>query len=147
MTNKDNMNRRHFLAGQVALGVSVAAAAGNAAAATKATPAKATRWETMTATELQRFVGHRFTLETGKGEIVAIKLTGVESSHSGPARPKNLPRPEGLIAEFDSPDKEGLVLAGHQLYRIKHPVLGSADVLLGPVPKRNGGHVLELVLN
>ncbi len=92
-------------------------------------------------------IGDRFRINSrDTGELV-LKLVSVEPVNSGPARPSHLPREEGVVALFDSPDKAPMVECGCGIYRVSHARLGSADLYMGPSPLRHGGHVLEVVLN
>ena len=152
MGTVNKLSRRVFLASQAALAamaglpaVSIASSA-KAAYAGNRSDTKA-RWDTATAEDLEQFVGDRFRVRAeGFGDIV-MRLVAVEAANSGPHRPVSLARSEGVTAVFESPDMEPLVRAGHQTYSVRHTWLGSADLFLGPVPKRSGGHVIELVLN
>ena len=103
-------------------------------------------WHTATADDLEPMIGQRFTLRSRHGDL-AMKLVSVERGNSGPARPSGLPRCEGVVAVFESPDMAPLVCDGHCTYTIRHRRLGSMALFAGPVPKRGGGHVLEMVLN
>ncbi len=150
MTLSFKMNRRSYLTGQA---VAVAAASSGVAAPALACPAHDAAqssapvdWRTATAPELERFVGDRFQVTSMDGSRAVLRLVAVEPVPFGPDMPADLPRREGVIAVFDSPDKAPLVDAGHQTRRLRHPVLGSADLFLGPVRKRDGDDVLEVTL-
>lgn len=147
-----NLSRRTFLSSQAA----IAALAGipvtlRAAYAKTEQPQRkghvTARWETATADELEQFVGQRFSVQTHGDGHIAMRLSAIEAVDSGPDRPVSVTRREGVTAIFESPDIEPLVRDGHQTVRIRHARLGSADLFLGPVQKRDGSHVIELVLN
>lgn len=151
MTHRKDIDRRSFvltnaaLAGAAALpGTAMASAVSEAEAPTATGPLS---WARATAAELEPLVGQRFRASSAETGPVALRLVAVEPVRSGAARPEGLPRAEGVIAVFDSPDKAPLVEAGHRVLRIGHARLGQADLLLGPVRERDGSHLLELVLN
>ncbi|KMW57529.1 hypothetical protein AIOL_002494 [Candidatus Rhodobacter oscarellae] len=96
---------------------------------------------------MAKLIGDRFRINSpDTGELV-LKLVGVEPINSGPDRPAHLPRAEGVVAVFDSPDKNPVVECGCGIYRVSHARLGAADLYMGPSPLRRGGHVVEMVLN
>jgi hypothetical protein len=152
MTDTSAINRRRFLATQ-AVGAAALAALPGAAVATgtdtlgAGVPRGATDWARATAAELEPLIGQRFRLQSRSGEALVLRLIGVEPVGSGLDRPADLPRREGAIALFDSPDMAPLVQAGHGLARVSHPALGAADLYLAAVPRRDGGTVIEIVLN
>lgn len=151
MTSRIKMNRRAYLTGQ-AVAVASASVAAPAVACTGHGDDLATGttgrvdWRTATAAELERFVGDRFQVASYDGGTAVLRLVAVEPVPFGADMPADLPRREGVIAVFDSPDKAPIVSGGHQTRRVKHPVLGSADLFLGPVRKRDGDDVLEITL-
>ncbi len=158
MSSSSKLNRRTFVAGQAALATAaalptaVAASATTETAATAATRARAAacgpaHWHSATAVELRQFIGDRFRVQTRDHGSVVLRLSAVEPIHSGAARPKSLPRSEGVIAVFDSPDMAPLVEIGHDTHRVRHARLGQADLFMGPSPRRDGSHVIELILN
>lgn len=152
MTDTPAINRRGFLATQAAGAAALAALPGEALAAVDDTPAamvpgRATDWARATAAELEPLIGQRFRVRSGAGETLVLRLIGVEPVASGRERPVGLPRAEGAIAVFDSPDIAPLLRTGHGLARVSHPVLGAADLFLASVPRRAGGDVIEIVLN
>lgn len=105
------------------------------------------RWATATAEELRRHIGARFRVRTQSGENFVMRLTALEPASSGPHRPRDLLRAEGVTAVFDSPDLAPLKRAGCQTCRVSHPSIGAADLMLSLAPRRSGGHLVELVLN
>lgn len=152
--------RRAVVAGQAALTVAAAlpgaasalTAAGDAASGTSepATAAAArppARWTTATAEDLEPYIGQRFRVRTADRGSVVLRLKSVEPARSGPDRPADLPRAEGVSALFESPDQDILVGLGHQTHRVRHARLGSADLFMGPIPTRDGGHLIEVILN
>ncbi|WP_146344150.1 DUF6916 family protein [Phaeobacter marinintestinus] len=148
MTSEIKMNRRTYLTGQ-AVAVAAATVAAPAVACTKGQSAKSAGrvyWNNATAADLERFVGDRFKVASEDGSAAVLRLVAVEPVPFGSDAPASLPRSEGVIAVFDSPDKAPIVAGGHQTRRVRHPVLGSADLFLGPVRKRNGDDVLEITL-
>lgn len=145
MTKNAKMNRRGFLASQAAL---AATAAGLSAA--PATPATATGarpdWATATAADLERFIGDRFLVSAPDTGNVVIRLVEVEAVPFGPHAPAHLPRSESVIAVFDSPDKAPIETGGQLTRRVSHPVLGAADLFIGPDRKRDGSNQLVVTL-
>lgn len=105
------------------------------------------RWSDATAEELAAHIGERFRFKSAEHGHVVMKLVDVEAGHSGPARPSDLARRESVVAVFDSPDKTPLVEAVDGLHRVSHPVIGTADLYAVAVPRRNGDHHVEIVLN
>ena len=91
-------------------------------------------------------VGERFRVTSSVAGDVVLKLVAIEPVKSGPARP-GLPRAEGVSLVFDSPDKAPLVACGDGIHRLSHPRLGAADLYFGPRCKRDGDHVIEVILN
>ncbi len=151
MSQSVKLNRRSFLAANAALAATsvVPATAATSAASSVTTSATAAplAWHSVTSDALNAFVGDRFRVKTEDGDTLVLRLVAVEPFSSGPDRPVDLPRSEGLIAVFDSPDKACLVDCGHKMHRVSHPNLGSAHLFMGPSQRRNGDHVLEMVLN
>lgn len=156
MTSTNKPNRRTVVAGQAALAVAAALPAGSGAMAATGTPVPGTaadttrapaRWATATAEDLQPFIGQRFRVETAGHGSVVLRLHAVEPVRSGPHRPADLPRAEGVIAVFDSPDKDALAALGHGTHRMRHPRLGNAALYMGPVPSRSQGQLIEVILN
>jgi hypothetical protein len=153
MTEDNSLTRRSFLATNAAVAAATALPIGAAAAHAAAPVAVAdpktgpVRWTTATAAEFEGLVGDRFRVSSPETGNVVLRLIAVEPVDSGPARPSDLNRSEGLVAVFDSPDKAPLVQCGHATHKVSHPRLGSADLFLGPICKRSGGHVIEMVLN
>lgn len=153
MSSKTGINRRGFVATQVAGAAALAALpAGSAMAA--AVPASETaavagpfNWLSSGAEELAAHLGRRFRFQTEDGTTAVLKLVGIEAVDSGPHRPADLPRRSGVIAVFDGPDKAPLVDAGSQMYRVSASTIGSSTVMAAPVRKRDGSDVIEIVLN
>lgn len=144
-----NINRRSYLAGKAALAAAAATTgAGSVQAAVAAAPTApaSTDWRTVVASDLERFVGDRFRVRSeADGEIV-LQLVGLERQSYGADAPADLPRREGVVMIFESPDKAPLVATGDQCCQVRHPYLGTADLRLGPVRKRNGDNTIEIVL-
>ncbi|KIC47793.1 hypothetical protein [Tateyamaria sp. ANG-S1] len=151
MSTKTSLTRRGFVARQVAGAATVAALpATHAMAASSATPASPVgqfNWLTSGAAELSAHLGRRFQFDDETGHRTVMRLVGVEAIDSGADRPADLPRAEGVIAVFDGPDTAPLAKAGSRTYRVSAFGLGSAHVMAGPVPRRDGSHVIEIVLN
>ncbi|WGW02974.1 DUF6916 family protein [Tropicibacter oceani] len=105
------------------------------------------RWTSATATELADFIGDRFRVTSERHGTVVLKLVALEPHASGPARPGQLPRREGVTALFESPDMGPLVAEQSGTYRVSHPRIGSADLYLSAAPRRDGRAYVELVLN
>ena len=147
MTSK--INRRSYLAGKAAL-VAAAATTGagsaQAAVATVPTAPVSTDWRTVVAADLERFVGDRFRVKSERDGEVILQLVGLERQNFGADAPADLPRREGVVMIFESPDKAPLVATGDQSCQVRHPYLGTADLMLGPVRKRNGDSTIEIVL-
>lgn len=148
MTSDTKLSRRGYLASQAALAAAATAVPSVSLAATAPSTAASgpVNWQTATAADLLRFVGDRFRVTSPDGSVAVLHLIGVEAVPFGPDAPAELPRSEGVIAVFDSPDKAPLVEAGHLTRRVSHLHLGSADLFLGPVRERDGSDVLELTL-
>ena len=152
----NRISRRAMLVGQAAL-AGVAAVPGMAATRNALTggletgPAVRTcgpaRWHSATAEELHGHIGERFRVQTRDHGNLVLKLVSVESHNSGGARPDDLPRREGVTAYFESPDIAPLVAEGHGVHRVSHPRIGSADLYMSAMPRRYGGHYVEIVLN
>jgi len=141
------MGRRDVVLSGAAL-ATISAVPGSAAATAPVAPlAPLSGWHRATAAELEPLIGQRFRAHSPETGPVALRLVAVEPVQSGAARPAQLPRPEGVIAVFDSPDKAPLVEAGHRVLRLSHARLGSADLFIGPVRERDGSDLLEIVLN
>lgn len=150
MTKKTKLSRRRFVAVNAAAAGVACAMPGQASMAPVAgVPARplAADWGSAGADELAQFVGDRFRIRTSDGTPLVLELKSVEPVNSGPDRPAGLSRREGVIAVFDSPDKAPLVDHGAGVHRIEHLRLGSAQFFMSPVPRRGGGHVIELSLN
>lgn len=149
MDNNNTLSRRAFMATNAALAAAATLPAGTAAASAGTPPAGGAplRWTTATAQELSGLVGDRFRVRSAEAGELVLRLVAVEPVNSGPARPADLRRAEGVVAVFDSPDKAPLVQCGHATHRVSHPRLGSADLFFGPICRRGGGHVIEMVLN
>ena len=96
---------------------------------------------------MEALVGDRFRVTGPDGRTGVMTLIEVEPVASGVHRPLDLPRSEGVVAVFDSPDMDSFVGPDHDIHRVSHGVLGTADLFMGRSPKRSGGHVIELVLN
>jgi hypothetical protein len=105
------------------------------------------RWHTATAEELAGYIGDRFRVNSAKHGTLVLKLVAVEAHKSGPARPVDLQRREGVTAVFESRDMAPLVADGHGTYRVSHPHIGAADLFASATPRRFGGHHIEIVLN
>lgn len=153
MTSDTNLSRRSYLASQTALAAaaavvpSVSLAHTNASLSEPASASGPVTWLTATAADLQRFIGDRFRVTSPDGSVAVLHLLDVETVPFGADAPADLPRTEGVIAVFDSPDKAPLVEAGHLTRRVSHLHLGSADLFIGPVRERDGTDVLELTLS
>lgn len=149
MTSDTKLSRRGYLASQAALAAAAAALPSASLGLTPSGPAVPgpVDWRTATAADLHRFVGDRFRVTSPDGSVTVLHLIDVEARPFGPDAPADLPRAEGVIAVFDSPDKAPLVEAGHMIRRVSHMHLGSADLFLGPVRERDGSDVLELTLS
>ncbi|WP_425102043.1 DUF6916 family protein [Tropicibacter sp. S64] len=152
MTNQTRMSRRAAVAG-TAVCAAAAALPGTASAlsdpAPRTAPASALtpRWTSATADELASFVGQRFRFRSADHGTIALTLVGVVAHVSGPGRPAQLPRREGVTALFDGPDMAPMVAAQHGMYTISHPRLGGADLYVTAAPRRDGRAYIELVLN
>lgn len=105
------------------------------------------RWSDATAEELTAHIGERFRFKSAEHGNVVMRLVDVEAGRSGAARPAHLQRRESVVAVFDSPDKAPLVEAVDGVHRVSHPVIGTADLYAVAVPRRNGDHHVEIVLN
>lgn len=141
-------NRRSFIAGQACI-LSVAGTA-SAQAAMPALPydlQMPPTWVNAEAEHMASFVRDRFWAIADDGTSLTLRLVKVEATKSGSKRPASLPRKEGLVATFVSPQLNWLVENGAQTVMIGHPVLGYSDVFISPTPKRRGGHEIHLVLN
>ena len=156
MINDHNPTRRAVVAGPVALAAvatlptasaALTPASETAPAATATITSGPPRWDTATAEVLEKFVGQRFKVRTAENGSVILRLKSVEPVRSGPARPADLPRAEGVSAIFESPDQDALVQLGHQTHIVRHRQLGTAALFMGPVPTLDGGPVIEVILN
>lgn len=150
MTQYNGLNRRSFFA-MTAAAASVATS-GGAAVSVELSEAAAPRavsanWSQATFDDLSALVGDRFRVTAPDGRAGVMTLVDVEPVVSGAARPADLPRPEGVVAVFDSPDMDMFIGAEHAIHRVSHGRLGTADLFLGRSPRQSGGHVIELVLN
>lgn len=147
-----NMNRRAYLTGQVAVAAAATVAAPSAtfaasdAASDTVTSTARVNWQTATASDLERFIGDRFRVSAQDMPNTVLRLVAVESVPLGPDAPAHLPRQETVIAVFDSPDKAPIVDAGHLTRFVSHSRLGTAPLFLGPVRRRNGDDVVEMIL-
>ncbi len=147
MTDTNHIDRRGFVLRNAALAAAAAVPTGALASVSDSPLRGPLDWRTLGATELEPLIGQRFRVSSPETGTIALRLIGVEPIQSGSQRPEGLPRAEGVIAVFDSPDKAPLVDAGHSILRISHARIGSADLFIGPVRERNGDHLLEIVLN
>lgn len=151
MSEIKRMNRRTFVAGPLALGAVASAPIWSSSPAMAACSGEhgfsRNGWKTVSASELGDLVGQRFSLKTEGFGRTQLSLSSVEETVSGPDRPKNLARGEGIVAHFTSADMSKLADQGHQTYCIRHGSLGSADLFMGPVYDKNGRQVMELILN
>lgn len=152
MTALLQTTRRDFLAGVSALSAAASGIFGLAGAMTPASAAVQAAggvgWGRAGARDLERFVGHVFTIKLADGNLAPLNLIEVQAIDSGPHRPADLARAQGAVMVFDFGANEELVEAGHRTYRVSHPGgMGECDVFLGPVRRRTGGHCLEAVLN
>ena len=145
------INRRTFVAGPLALGALATAPILTASPAIAACSGEhgfsTSRWTTVSFGELGALVGDHFSLKTKGFGRTQLALSSVEETVSGPDRPKDLAREEGIVAHFTSADMRKLADRGHQTYCIRHGSLGSADLFMGPVYDKNGRQVMELILN
>ncbi|WP_299615925.1 hypothetical protein [uncultured Tateyamaria sp.] len=149
MSTKPSISRRGFVAMNAA-GAAMAAmpaVAATPAAVEAVTPVGPFNWITSGAAELSVHVGQRFRFQDEDGHSTVMRLIEVSAVDSGADRPAHLPRTEGVVAVFDGPDIAPLAEAGHRLYRVGAAGLGRADVMAGPVPRRDGSNVIEIVLN
>lgn len=146
-----NLTRRGALASKVAfLGFAAlpkTAMAHGGAPTVETSAVLPARWTTATADELAAFVGDRFRVRTKDHGMIVLKLVALETLDSGPARPAGLPRREGVTALFESPDMGPLIADTSGVYRVSHSRIGSADLFLSAIPRRDGGTYIELVLN
>lgn len=142
MTKSLKIGRRSFLAGQAC--VLGAASAGVASAGTN--DAKLT-WQRASKPQFSKLIGETFEAKTETGETVQMKLREAVASRSGWHRPITLSRSEGVSLAFDSPQIDTLVEQGSQTLTISHALLGTADIYADVMPRRSGGHELEVILN
>ena len=149
MTSDKKLSRRSYLASQAAIAAAATALPSVSSAHAELDPVSSgpVSWRTATAADLQRFIGDRFRVTSPDGTVTVLHLIDVEARPFGPDAPTDLPRAEGVIAVFDSPDKAPLVQAGHMTRRLSHMHMGSADLFIGPVRERDGSDVLELTLS
>lgn len=146
MAEKTGINRRDFMASTAA----VAGMSTTAVAATPElgdTPVVVTNWARTTHAEMSSLIGQRFHVTAPDGRTGILELVDAEPVSSGPDRPADLPRAEGVVAVFDSLDKDFFVGAEHSMHRVSHVKLGTANLFMGRSPKRSGGDVIEMVLN
>lgn len=147
MDTSSTVDRRGFIAANVAI-AGAATLPQVAAAATEAVDGvKPMNWAQATATQMVDLIGERFRVTTPEGEHLVVQLAHVDSIYSGIDRPEGLPRSEGVSLLFQSADMAPMVQCGHVMHRFSHPRLGAADLLAGPVCNRDGSHLIELVLN
>lgn len=140
--------RRLFLAGQAcALSITGAASANASVIPPSYDLRTSPTWGNVTPEKMNAFVRDRFTAVARDGTSLSLRLIKVETTHSGPARPRTLERREGLVATFRSPQLNWFVENGAQTVRMNHPVLGHSDIFVSATPKRRGGHELLVVLN
>lgn len=150
MASSNSMTRRGVLA---VSGAAAASAALPAHAApelsTRAvqTPKGPTTWAKAGYDDLVSLIGERFRVTSPTGASGVLKLVALEAASSGPARPLALGRQEGVVALFDSPDKDFFVGSEAEVYRVSHSRLGSADLFIGRSPLKQGGDLVEMVLN
>lgn len=129
-------------------GRGLAATTQTACAADTACAPAAPYWHNATATELTSLIGDRFRFTSKEHGTVALKLVALEANPSGPARPGDLPRRDGVTALFAGPDMGPLVAAGDGIYDIAHPRMGRSTALYVTAPPRQDGTAyIELVLN
>lgn len=155
----NKLSRRAVLAGKAALaGLAVLPAAARARAPGVAGPAAQApggegaavlppRWHDATAEELAALVGQRFRATSPAHGALALKLEALEPGVSGAARPAHLPRREGVVAIFDSPDAGPLIAEGGGHLTLWHRRMGAAELYATAVPRRSGGARIEIVLN
>jgi len=108
-------------------------------------------WKDVTAEGLASLIGDEFQVSSDEVGDIVLTLTVVEPLDSY-QRPNGLKRQEAVIAVFDSPDKDKLSKCAHDIYRVAHPIMGTADLFMtispkGYSPKGPPDHVIELVLN
>lgn len=153
MSTKTSLSRRGFVAlnaagaAMVVLPSAATASTSMAETVTSATQVGPFNWLTSGAAELEVHIGRRFRFQDENGHSTAMRLIAVEPVNSGPNRPTDLPRAEGVIAVFDGPDAASLAEAGDRMYRVGALGLGMASVMAGPTPRRDGSNMIEIVLN
>lgn len=156
MQKSTQIIRRSFLFGQIAIALSIGFC-GTAYSLEKTQglnldtlqmgDSQSINWNTGTADQFAKFINQPFTAMTRNGDQVHLTLVNAEAGNSGPARPKNLSRSEGVSLIFKSDFAEDLAAQGHQSVWIWHETLGEFNVLLGAVPRQSGGYDIETILN
>ncbi len=146
MRQSKKLSRRDVLVGHAAI-VTLAGVSGAASADTaQMFNFKNSSWESLSAHELSQHVGDRFYVCSEGCDSKQLRLRSVDRIYSGPDRPAELARKEGLVATFETRNMKPFLDVGHNIYTIDHPQLGKADIFLGPVAE-NGGYVIEMILN
>ncbi len=142
MTKTLKIGRRSFLAGQAC-----AIGAASAGVANAGTNDGNMTWQRAAKPQFSKLVGETFEAKTETGETIQMKLREAVAGKSGWHRPIWLKRSEGVSLAFDSPQIEALVEQGSQVVTVTHAALGTADVYIDVMPRRRGGHELEVILN
>lgn len=149
MEIKSKLNRRDFLrANGAAVAATTLPGATYAHIQQSAAPKVcSTNWACAGYDDMASLVGERFRVTASDGRSGVMTLVAAEPVHSGEDRPEHLMRKEGVVAVFDSPDKDWFVDGEHATYRISNARLGAADLFMGRSPTVSGDDVLEIVLN
>ncbi|MEQ3744853.1 MAG: hypothetical protein ABNH53_01290 [Henriciella sp.] len=143
MSKSMKLGRRAFLVGQAC--VVGATAAGTAQAGTSAD--RNLTWERAAKPQFKHMIGDKFEAQTASGAKVELQLRLVEASRSGWKRPLHLARSEGVSLVFDSPEMDAIAAEGSQNIQVKHAKLGAFEAYVDVMPRRRGGHELEMILN
>lgn len=135
-----DITRRTALAAK-ASAVVAAGTALPAAAATSPRPS----WEKGKAKDFASLTGTTFVGLRENGEAISMTLVSAERVDLGPARPRHLPRSEGVTLVFECDTAEQLL--SHESVRVAHPALGKTTLFLGAEPKKSGGYRLCAAMN
>ncbi|MEP4053044.1 MAG: hypothetical protein ABJN22_12445 [Litorimonas sp.] len=143
MQKKTLLNRRSFVCSQIALATVSAFGLGGVAHAIEDQP----NWTNATAAEFEKLTMQQFTAMTEDGQLFHLKLADVEAGNSGGARPKILPRSEGVVLTFDCDFADEFAANGDQSVWMWNSTLGKFNMHLGASLRRSGKYDLVAVLN
>ena len=134
MTNKTEIGRRGLIAGAAAAaGLAAASAPARAAGLGRAAGNPSPSLATAGADAWRTAVGTLFAAETDAGRV-PLRLVGVETLDSGPARPAGLARDHGFALSFELPGATRI--PANRAYRLTGAGLRPVDVFFSSGRKR-----------